>query len=289
MQATLRLVGVVGAGAAFLSVAVHAGAPHAPAAEAETWRYGYRHTRTWDVPGILLQPLDVALADDGTIAVADGRRNAVRVHDARGNLVRSWDRNGYVAGCDPLVPFAVAIDSLHALVHVGWYCYSSGLIRQGYFYLESRPLGGAPALWFERVNVVGAADMDVHEPSGNLFVGGPRGIYRLNVRPGRVEQLDHRSFEPTGGAVRRITVLDDLHVALVRSNLQQVEIVSFAGEAVRSGFELDWVPLGIASDANGTLAILVRTEGSDRPPHPQESVVVVLADADGAVRTLTWR
>jgi hypothetical protein len=174
----------------------------------------------------MLRPIALTISPDGSLVVADGRRNAIRVHDTRGNLVRWWDRQGSVAQCDPMVPFAVTLDELRGRIQVGWHCYADRRLQPRGFYLETRPVGGGPATLFEQVGVVGATDLDVHPTSGELYVLGPRAVYRLdgggNIR-GQVE------LAPTGGVPLRIAVLDDGTAAVVRSAFQFSRDGSFLG------------------------------------------------------------
>lgn len=236
---------------------------------------GYGHVATWDVPGVLLEPLDIALGPGGRVFVADGRRNAVQVYDVDGNLIARWQLQGAVAFCDPLVPFAVTVDVARGRVYSGWHCYEGHSLRLSPFYLDSRSLDGTDPSTVVRVRAVGSADIDLDRATGSLVVAGSRTVSVVSPATGAVTAVHDL---PAGfGQVARLAVSRDV-IHLARPSSAEVARMRLDGSFLPPLALPGKRPVGIGAGPDGRIAVLVESaEAPDRgtPPAADDALVVV--------------
>jgi len=228
----------------------------------------FRLETTWRLPEAPSEPLDLALLADGSLLVADGRRNAVQRYGPDGLLRDTWDAPptgplpGYV-----YVPRCVAADSARGRLFVLWLRYrdtGSALVLSGAF-LDTRGLDGSvalPLLALPGARPMDVSDMALDPATGDLWLAGGGRLRRLRVPTGVVDaELD---LPPD---VARVAVNADGLIALARPAARRVELRAVAGMV--GGWDVaPNEPLAVAAGAGGRFHALVRAPSAVDPATP---------------------
>jgi Mg-chelatase subunit ChlD/sugar lactone lactonase YvrE len=236
----------------------------------------------WPLPEAPAEPIDLALAADGTLYVADGRQNAVLVYGAQNTILDVWTDPptgplpGYV-----YVPRAVATDSDRGLVYVLWQRFREEpphLLPTGLF-LDTRLPGGLSARPLQAITFVATADdLAVDPRTGDIFIMGEGYVSKLRM-PARVPIPGF----PVGTAGGRMEVTREGLVAIANPGARRLDLYTTDGAPAgrRSTGELE--PLAVASDGEGNLHVLVRAPDASDPSAP---LILVLRPSGAEVREI---
>lgn len=256
-----------GAGVAFVLLALRAlGGPPASTvlgrpAEPRLWPADAQFAleATWRLPEAPAEPLDLALLPDGTLVVADGRRNAVLVFDADGALRGEWSEPptgplpGYV-----YVPRCVEADGGRDLAYVLWLRYrddGTTLHPSGAFLDTRRPDGtvARSLLAVPTPQQDEVTDMALDAATGDLWLAGAGRMRRLRMPNG---VMDAEMALPPDAT--RLAVNADGLVAIARPAARAVELRAVGGMPL-GGWDLaPNEPLAVAPAASGRFHVLVR-------------------------------
>lgn len=227
---------------------------------------GYVSDATWPLPAAPALPVNLALGPDGSLYVADGRHNSVKVFGGDGQLQSEW---AFEADTEVLVPMTVAVDAARSWVHVLWASYlrqGNALVLQG-LRLDTRQLDGRPTRPLRALSGIGLpSDMVVSPGSGDLLISAGNQIHR--VRPDsswRIGGFDAGVVAP--GADIRLAALADGRVAVIHPSDHKVRL--FTVDIPAGSLDAQTlVPVAAAGALDGGIAVLVAGADANDPGGP---------------------
>lgn len=228
---------------------------------------GYIHAETWSASGRLpdlVQPIDLALADDGRLFVADGRSGQVLVfRDPDPRPVEIWEAPPALADRPgTVVPRALEIDRARAQVGLVW---QMGTER----FVEIRTLGGTPVAGPWRAPAPEAPDIAFDPESGEILMPAPDTCRLYRLRPADGYLVARLSLADLGCEALHIAALPGARAVIqVENGVHLVDLGIDDASAVRvGGFGLAGDrPLDVAVDARSRVHLLVRTPPVRQPP-----------------------
>lgn len=251
--------------AALCAAAWAGGTPGAGATASGTG--GFVLEATWPLPSAPALPVDLALAPDGTLYVADGGHNSVKVYDKEGRLRAEW---AFETDDEVLVPMSVAVDAVRSTVNVLWVSYRSDgdqLSFQG-LRLDTRTLlDGQPTRPLRALTGIGQpSDMVVAPGSGELLISADNQVHR--VRPDSSWRVGGFDLGGTPGDNVRLAALADGRVAVLRPFDSKVRLVSVEGIPAGTLDVEGLTPVAAAGSVDGGITVLVAGADPNDPGGP---------------------
>lgn len=257
----MRVAALVTVGLVACSSMLPASSFHArKAAAAES---AYVLDATWPLPAAPALPLDLALGPDGTLYVADGGHNSVKVFRDDGALLGEWS---FESDYEVLVPLTLAVDATRSLVHVLWASHrieDDQLVFQG-LRLDTRRLDGSPTRPLRALTGIGQpSDMVIAPASGELLISADNQVHR--VRADSTWRVGGFDLGGAPGDNLQLGVLADGRIAVLRSLDSKVRLVTMEGIPAGVLDLQGLTPLAAAGTTDGGLRLLV-TGGDPNDP-----------------------
>ena len=219
----------------------------------------------WNLPLVPAQPMDIALAADGRLFVADAAHNAVLSYDADGGLIGRWtlerDDEFYVPAC---LAFSNIDDKLYSL----WIRFEEGPDGPEFkgVYLDTRRPWGEQVRPLQSIGFLDwPADMALGA-SGELWVSS--GTSLKSIIPSSGWMGKNLDVGDAKGIAGQIAVLDNERLAIVRPSDAAVDIMTIEGIPVGRIEIQEASPLALTGDGTGDLFVLVRADNPDDPGAP---------------------
>lgn len=224
---------------------------------------GYVLDATWPLPAAPALPLDLALGPDGTLYVADGGHNSVKVFRDDGALLAEWS---FAPDYEVLVPLTLAVDAGRSLVHVLWASYGiqdDQLTYQG-LRLDTRRLDGSPTRPLRALTGIGRpTDMVIAPANGDLLISADNQVHR--VRADSTWRVGGFDLGGVAGDLIQLGALADGRIAVVRPLDSKVRLVTVEGIPAGLLDTQGLTPVATAGSLDGGLQLLV-TGGDPNDP-----------------------
>jgi Mg-chelatase subunit ChlD/streptogramin lyase len=241
----------------------------APAAEEGPLRY--RLDASWPLPARGFEPVDLALAPDGRLFVADQHRQRIEIFDADGAYIGRWPaplRPGYDR---PLYPHRLAVDPSGRRVFIVWSAQAGG----GDMFLEVRQPDGV-VVHAPRWLKMDVKDIDATDPD-QLWLLSEGSLIQIQASDLR-KLSEHDAGSAALNSARRMAMHPDGGASLLLVVGESTYVSRYNAQASLSATQVytDDLALDLTSAPDGSLRVLFG------PPEdaadPEDPARVVLRD-----------